>query len=103
MLLCGWIFIADNLVDYQITKEVKFTAEHRDKLAAVQQAVNPHVAPVADSAVSIYNVSHILVEFTATLLVFFFQDIVLYIPFFIFISSNLFLIYSFSLSILLSL
>ncbi len=44
--------IADNLVDYQITKEVKFTAEHRDKLAAVQQAVNPHVAPVADSAVS---------------------------------------------------
>ncbi len=44
---------ASDLVSYQIEKEVKLVAEHRDKLAAVQQAVNPHVAPVADSAVSL--------------------------------------------------
>jgi hypothetical protein len=42
---------AANLVDFQVSKEVRFGEDHRAKLAAVQDAVNPHIAPVADSAV----------------------------------------------------
>lgn len=42
----------DNLVQYQIVKEIKFNSEHRNKLAEVENAINPDVVPVTDSAVS---------------------------------------------------
>ena len=41
----------DNLVQYQIVKEIKFNSEHRSKLAEVESAINPDVVPVTDSAV----------------------------------------------------
>ena len=41
----------DNLVQYQIVKEIKFNSEHRSKLAEVENAINPDVVPVSDSAV----------------------------------------------------
>jgi hypothetical protein len=40
----------ENLIEYQIEKIVKFEAEHRERLAAVEAAINPNVAPVTDSA-----------------------------------------------------
>lgn len=40
----------ENLVSYQIEKIVKFEGEHRDRLAAVEAAINVSVEPVADSA-----------------------------------------------------
>ena len=43
----------DNLVQYQIVKEIKFNNEHRSKLAEVESAINPDVVPVTDSAVSL--------------------------------------------------
>ncbi len=44
-------FAAEDLVEYQLGKEVTFGDEHIGRLLAVENAINPEVAPVADAAV----------------------------------------------------
>ena len=38
----------DNLVEYQLDREVKFLADYRAQLEAVEESINAHVSPVAD-------------------------------------------------------
>ena len=40
----------DNLVEYQLDREVVFLADYRAQLEAVEASINAHVAPVADGA-----------------------------------------------------
>lgn len=50
-LLCVFFPAAENLIEHQIKKAVDFEIdEHRKRLAEVEAAVNPGVAPVSDTA-----------------------------------------------------